>query len=70
MGVRLLSLDLFPENNMEEAENFPEALDLLDQKKYNLIILDTGIPGETDIKMINSVRKKQAKVPILTYTGA
>ena len=70
IGIKVMLSEIFPESAVEEAAVFPEALEFLSQKNYDLVVLDIGIPGGGDIGMIDLLRSRQAKIPILIYSAA
>ncbi|WP_158281199.1 response regulator transcription factor [Dyadobacter jejuensis] len=52
-----------------ESKSFEEAENALKTKPMDLVILDLSIPGGKDVLMLGSLRKIQAKVPILIFSG-
>lgn len=46
-----------------------EALDILDSRKWDLLLTDQGMPGMTGRELAHQVRKRNADIPILLLTG-
>ncbi len=51
------------------VSNAAEALQLLEQKPFDLIISDISIPGMDGIQFITEVRKKNKLIPVVLATG-
>jgi CheY-like chemotaxis protein len=46
-----------------------EALNELDNGKYDAIIIDLGLKGGSGLNLCKTIRKKKIKLPIIVYTG-
>ena len=69
MGIQHLLIEHFPGAAICTAEDFPKALVLLEKQKFDLLVMDINLPGGDKVGMVNSVRMKQAKVPILVCSS-
>jgi len=54
--------DMFVE---DEAESGQEALNKLTKKNYDLILLDISMPGRSGLEILEEIRLKQPKLPVL-----
>lgn len=50
MGLKLLISESDSKASVTQCDTFPEGLKLLDQEKFDLLILDIDIPGERTSK--------------------
>ncbi|MDB4999928.1 MAG: DNA-binding response regulator [Mucilaginibacter sp.] len=51
------------------AANGEDALDMILQKSYNLVILDVMLPGMSGIELCRQLRKQQPQLPILMLSA-
>jgi two-component system copper resistance phosphate regulon response regulator CusR len=51
------------------AANGEDALDMILQKNYNLVILDVMLPGMSGIELCRQVRKHQPQLPVLMLSA-
>lgn len=68
-GTGLLVKELLPNGNVHEAANFQQMLELLEQNRFDLLILDVNIPGGNNLQMIDVIRLRQPNVKILVFSG-
>lgn len=68
MGLKVNLEDNLEGCVVDGAERFLEALEMLSEKEYDVVILDIGIPGGGTPNMIGQIKKIQPKVPVLIYT--
>jgi two-component system invasion response regulator UvrY len=68
-GVKVLLKSMNPAADVKSAENFSDALQLLKQEEFDLVILDINIPGGNNISMMDTIRLHRPKVPILIFTS-
>ena len=54
---------------IDEAENGNEALALLSENKYDLLLSDIYMPGITGIEMIQKIREVDLNLQIILFTG-
>ncbi|MBS0185508.1 MAG: response regulator [Proteobacteria bacterium] len=67
MRLRDLLFKYLQENDfvVAQAQNAEEALNLLDQIKFDLIVLDIMMPGQTGLELCDHLRDLNNTVPIL-----
>jgi len=68
-ALRATILASYPHADIEDADTFPDGLELLQNKKFDLLILDIDIPGGEDTLMIQIIKKKQKDCSILVNSG-
>lgn len=68
-GVKFLLKSVNPGTEVTSAEDFLEALSLLKQDSFDLVILDINIPGGNNIGMIDTIRLYRPEIPILIFTS-
>jgi DNA-binding NarL/FixJ family response regulator len=68
MGVDFLINEMFQKVEVQQAANFNAALALIQENKFDLIILDINIPGGEHSRMISSIRAIQENAPILIFS--
>lgn len=61
----LSSLDYQPMG----AENGEEALNRMDQEKFDLVITDIRMPRMDGITLVKNLREKKSKIPVIVVTG-
>jgi YesN/AraC family two-component response regulator len=54
---------------VDYASNGKDGLRLFKEKKYDLIITDFNMSGLTGLDVIDSIRKRDNKTPIILLTG-
>lgn len=69
MGLKLLISESESKATVVQCDSFPEGMRLLDQEKFDLLILDIDIPGGANIKMMTMIRNKQPDIVILIHSG-
>ncbi|MHA4738708.1 response regulator transcription factor [Dyadobacter sp. MSC1_007] len=69
MGLKLLISESESKATVVQCDSFPEGMRLLDQEKFDLLILDIDIPGGENIKMMTMIRNKQPDIVILIHSG-
>lgn len=69
VGTTLLIREMYPQAVIDEAEDFYRTLQLLEEKKYDLLMLDVNISGGNTISMIEVARQRQKNVPILIFSS-
>lgn len=58
-----------PARKIVECSNGADALHLLKNQKFDLALLDIGLPGRTGIDVLNEVRNRQIDVKVIILTG-
>ncbi|MFA7467816.1 MAG: response regulator [Desulfotomaculaceae bacterium] len=71
IGVRRLISEALLENGyvVDQASNGSEALDMLIEKQYHLIILDVKMPGMSGIETLHEIRKLNPSVSVVLMTA-
>lgn len=69
MGLKLLITESESRAVVTQTDSFSEGLALLDEEKFDLLILDIDIPGGENINMMGMVRAKQPDIIILIHSG-
>ena len=57
---------------MDEAEDGPSALKIIDRETYDLILMDLRMPGMDGLSVIREIRARsddKAKVPVIVVTA-
>ncbi|OIQ23907.1 bifunctional response regulator/alkaline phosphatase family protein [Lacinutrix sp. MedPE-SW] len=45
-----------------------EALDILDEQKFDIVFLDENMPGLTGLETLNEIKEKEASLPVVMIT--
>jgi DNA-binding NarL/FixJ family response regulator len=54
---------------LAQAGNYSEAMDCLRRQEFDLAIVELSLPGRDGLQLIETMRSKDAKLPILVLTG-
>jgi CheY-like chemotaxis protein len=46
-----------------------EALDLLDEERFDLVVTDVVMPGMTGVEFLYELRRRQPDLPVILMTG-
>lgn len=57
------------EATVEEAETAHLVLELLEQRSYDIVLLDYWLPGSDGLATINEIRSRGFVVPVIVLTG-
>lgn len=68
-GTISLIRDLFDEVTVVEAANFDDSLRMVEDRHFDLLILDINIPGGNSFQMIDVLRLRQPGLKILIFTA-
>jgi DNA-binding NarL/FixJ family response regulator len=68
MGVKLILNNEFSEVEFGEASNGKEALKLLREKKWDIMILDIDMPGRNGLEVLTQIKDENIKVPVLIFS--
>lgn len=70
-GIRLLLNEVFSKEgyNIYQASNGLEALNILDSKAVDCILLDMKIPGMNGIEILKRIRGKNLETPVFMMTA-
>lgn len=69
VGVRLVIEDIVPVHETDTANSFFKTLELLKNKRYDMLILDPNIPGGNHINMIPQILDIQPDLKILIFSA-
>lgn len=69
MGISMIIKEMYADAAITEADTFYETLKLLQQKPFDLLLLDIQLPGGDHLDMINAARQKQPGIPILIFSS-
>ena len=64
---RLLALE-FPNSTFSSASHPQEALDLAFREAWDIVILDLEIPGRGGLEILEQIKSKCPKLPVVIYT--
>lgn len=53
----------------EEASNGREALDLLANASFDVVVTDLNMPGQSGLEFLRAIRKKDLDMPVIVMTG-
>jgi DNA-binding NarL/FixJ family response regulator len=67
-GIELVVNDSFPNAVVYNAENYKDALVILQTLDINLVVLDIIINGIEDVKIMKEIKKIQPKTKILIFS--
>ena len=68
-GTISLIRDLFDEVTVVEAANFDDSLRMVEDRHFDLLVLDINIPGGNSFQMIDVLRLRQPGLKILIFTA-
>jgi DNA-binding NarL/FixJ family response regulator len=68
-GVSLILREAFKDIEIVHTDTFPNALDILKNKSFDLLLLDINLPGGNSINMINEVRNIRENIKILMFSA-
>ena len=68
-GLRDLLEQEFPEAAVSDAETAGAALEFLERQPCDLIILDINLPGRSGLEVLEDIRRRREKTPILVLSA-
>lgn len=68
-GISLILKELYYDSNVFEASCFSEILQILDDEKIDMIILDVNFPEGITLSMLPEIKKRQPNAKILIFTA-
>ncbi|MCW3464219.1 response regulator [Chitinophaga nivalis] len=68
-GVKQVILDMFPLAMVTEAATFDETLQATEKQVYDLLILDTNLPGGNNLVMLDTIKLRQPAICILVFSA-
>jgi DNA-binding NtrC family response regulator len=54
---------------VESANDGEAGLQLIDQRSYELVLLDLALPGQNGIELLPQIRERQAELPVIMITA-
>jgi DNA-binding NarL/FixJ family response regulator len=67
-GIELIIKDRFTDAVIYNAENYPEALEIIQAISIDLVVLDIIINGIEDVKVLKEIKNIQKDTKILVFT--
>jgi two-component system, NarL family, invasion response regulator UvrY len=67
-GLRDLLMERFGEMMIGEAKDVREAITLIVQQTWDLVLLDLNLPGRDGLEVLQEARRLRPKMPILILT--
>jgi len=67
-GLQQIVLDEYEDLVFGEATNGQEALDVLDQQDWDVIVLDISMPGRSGLDVLKEIRKERPTIPVLVLS--
>jgi DNA-binding NarL/FixJ family response regulator len=67
-GLALVLTRLFPDITLRQAGSGPEALEMLQEHRFNLLLLDIGMPGMNGIEVARQVLRQYPDLRIIVLT--
>ncbi len=68
-GMKFLLKSLEKDVVLQEAENCEDALALLEQHEFGLILLDLNLPGINRMAALAAVRELKSDTPVVVLSG-
>jgi two-component system, NarL family, invasion response regulator UvrY len=69
LGIRRILLDEFKGIVVGEAGDARTTLALLESRKWNLLILDIGLPDRHGLDVLTEVKRERPMLPVLVYSA-
>jgi DNA-binding NarL/FixJ family response regulator len=67
-GLKQILAEEFPSATFGEAQNAPEALDLVTRRRWDIVILDISLPGKSGLELLKELKRKKTTLPVLVLT--
>lgn len=68
-GLARMIKSAFPNSLVGEAQDSAEALGMVTDKTWDVLILDIGLPGRSGLEVLQDVQRLRPKLPVLVLTG-
>jgi putative two-component system response regulator len=70
--IRMLVVEILESVGHEVvgAESAEDALDLLDDEEFDLVVSDVVMPGLSGLELLEAAKSRQASLPVVLVTGA
>jgi DNA-binding NarL/FixJ family response regulator len=69
MGIIFLVKELYPDAKIIEAETFDEVIQVLNNRHFDLLLLDIHIPGGDNLQMVEAVKLRQPTTAVLVVSS-
>src|ERR1035437_10069291 len=67
-GVKLILSNSFSEVEFGEAATAAEVMKKINDKKWDLLILDIDMPGRNGLEVLKDLKDKKIKIPVLVFS--
>jgi two-component system invasion response regulator UvrY len=67
-GLRQIVADQ-SDMDVTEAEDGPEALRLVDEREFHVVLLDINMPGISGLEVLSQIRTRQPRLPVLVLSA-
>jgi two-component system invasion response regulator UvrY len=67
-GVKLILKNEFGEVEFGEASNAVEIFKVLNEKKWDILILDMDMPGRNGLEVLKQLKSENNKIPVLVFS--
>jgi DNA-binding NarL/FixJ family response regulator len=67
-GLQQIVLDEYEDIVFGEATNGQEALDVLSEQDWDVIVLDISMPGRSGLDVLKEIRKQRPEIPVLVLS--
>ena len=64
-GLKLILADHFKKAVFGEAQNATEALALVWNEKWDVVVLDITLPGRSGLEVLKEIKRSRPKLPVL-----
>ncbi|MGA1870341.1 MAG: ATP-binding protein [bacterium] len=71
-GVRITLKKIMEKEDyaVDTAEDFDEAIDLLEKNSYDTVVTDILLPGLSGIELLSAIKARDQDLPVVVITGA
>ncbi|HTN06156.1 response regulator transcription factor [Agriterribacter sp.] len=69
MGIIFLVKELYADAEIIEAETFDEVIQVLNNRHFDLLLLDIHIPGGDNLQMVEAVKLRQPATAVLIVSS-
>lgn len=68
-GLKEILADAFARTEFGEAGSTQQTIDLLHQKKWDVLVLDINMPGRSGLEVLRETRQSFPKLPVLVLSS-
>lgn len=58
----------FPDVHLGEASNGPEVIRQVHESEWDLVILDISMPGRSGLEVLNEIKERYPKLPVIIFS--